>query len=528
MGEMIFLLPTGIDAASRHGLLRACLAGGQESVPWPTLAVVESDRLVLTREIGESGCLHAPWRVNGSGRFMLSSCTLMERAAPYRLSGRADAWKIESGPQPILGMARCRSRGSHGFRQQFEARRSNPFALLFPLARPRLPTSLRAMPSSRWRSAAAAWCKRMWNKFSNCAATGRSHRLLSWGAATRSVRPQTRSRLLATLGKTATLSFSWKDIERVPGIFSWEKADELAHWAEQSELHLTGGPLIDLGAAGLPDWIEPALRDVNQLARAMCRFTQAVVRRYQPLVRRWILTRASNCSSSVQITEHAMLWLNLRLAQTVRQVIPDAELVVAIARPWGDYLAVEDREHSPFVFADTLLRSEINLTALEVELIMGLPGRESYLRDLLDTSRLLDYYSLLGAPLRVTLAYPSRVPADSKNETVASEGSWQEGATPAGQADWGDSFASLALCKPYVQDVTWICAADTPAHPLAGCGLCDELGHQKPILRELSSLERHFKEIISAAFLPASPAFAMRPSHSIILSTSARLLAEEY
>src|SRR5262249_5679901 len=149
-------------------------------------------------------------------------------------------------------------------------------------------------------------------------------------------------------------------------------------------------------------------RDVNYLARLMCRFVQALVRRYHPRIRRWFLTRASNCSSSVHITEHAMLWLNLRLAQTVRQAAPHAEVVVDITRTWGVSLALEDREHSPFVFADTLLRSEINLTALEIELVMGLPGRESYLRDLLDTSRLLDYYSLLGAPLRVSLAYPSR------------------------------------------------------------------------------------------------------------------------
>src|SRR6516162_6200111 len=85
MGEMTFLLPTGIDAASRSGLERSCLAGGPESVPWPTLAVLDRERLVLTRETSESGCLHAPWKVDGSGRFMLSSCTLMEREAPYRL-----------------------------------------------------------------------------------------------------------------------------------------------------------------------------------------------------------------------------------------------------------------------------------------------------------------------------------------------------------------------------------------------------------------------------------------------------------
>ncbi|HEV8059460.1 MAG TPA: endo-1,4-beta-xylanase [Gemmataceae bacterium] len=492
MGEMIFMLPTGIDAASRHGLERACLAGGPESVPWPTLAVVENDRLVLTREIGESGSLHAPWRVDGSGRFMLSSCTLMERAAPYRLlveltRGKLNQVRNQSWEWRAAGLEVPNDFGNNLRRAQ-QSFRTAVAASSPEVADLAAGDALESLSLSG-RSLVQAYVEQVFHL--------RRDRTepptFELGCRYQTRPPAKAEPALATLGKTATLMFSWKDIEPVPGTFSWEKADELAVWAEESELHLTGGPLIDLGAAGLPDWIEPGLRDVNQLAKAMCRFTQAVVRRYQPLIRRWILTRASNCSSSVQITEHAMLWLNLRLAQTVRQVVPDAELVVAIARPWGDYLAVEDREHSPFVFADTLLRSEINLTALEVELIMGLPGRESYLRDLLDTSRLLDYYSLLGAPLRVTLAYPSRVPADSKDETVASEGSWQEGATPAGQADWGDSFAALALCKPYVQDVTWICAMDNPTHPLAGCGLCDELGHPKPIVQELGSLERHFK-----------------------------------
>ena len=491
MGEMTFLLPTGIDAACRSGLERACLAGGPESVPWPSLAVVQSDRLIVTRETSESGCLHAPWRVDGSGRFMISSCTLMEREAPYRLlveltrgklnQVRNQSWEWRSAGLDIpADFANNLKRAQQSFRTAVCA--GSP-----EVADLAAGDALESMALGG-SSLVQAYVEQVFHLRRDRPDTP----AFQVGCRYQARPPANAEPALTSMGKAATLAFPWKDIEPAPGTYSWEKADELMAWAEQAQLQLTGGPLIDMGAEGLPDWLSPGQRDVNHLARAMCRFAQVVVRRYHPRIPRWILTRGSNCSPSVQITEHAMLWLNLRLAQTVRQISPDVELLAAISRPWGDYLAVEDREHSPFVFADTLLRSEIKLAALEVELVMGLPGRESYLRDLLDTSRLLDYYSLLGAPLHVSLAYPSRLPADSKSETAASEGSWQEGATPAGQADWGESFASLALCKHYVQQVSWICATDVPGGSLAGCGLCDESGQPKPIVEGLGNLGRRF------------------------------------
>ena len=493
MGEMIFLLPTGIDAACRYGLERACLAGGPESVPWPTLAVVESDRLILTREIGESGALHAPWRVDGSGRFMLSSCTLMERPEPYRLlveltrgklnQVRNQAWEwraagLEVPPDFVTNLKRAQ--------QSFRTAISAGSAEVADLA---AADSLECLALGG-SSLVQAYIEQVFHLRRERPETLN----VEVGCRHRSRPPASAERALLGVGKAATLAFPWKEIEPAPGTYVWDKADELTAWAEEADLQLTGGPLIDMGADGLPDWLSSAQRDVNHLARAMCRFIQTLVRRYHTRIPRWILTRGSNCSTTVQITEHAMLWLILRLAQTVRQVAPEAELTVAITRPWGDYLAVEDHEHSPFVFADTLARSEIKLAALEVELVMGLPGRESYLRDMLDTSRLLDYYSLLGTPLHVSLGYPSRVPADSKPETAASEGSWQEGATPAGQAAWGESFAALALCKPYVQRVSWICATDVSGTPLAGCGLCDELGQPKQIAQELGGLGIRYAE----------------------------------
>ncbi len=493
MGEMTFLLPAEIDDASRRGLERACLAGGPESVPWPTMAVLEGDRLILTRETNESGCLHAPWRVNGHSRCILSSCTLMEREAPYRLllemaRGKLNQVRNQSWDWRAAGLELpANFAGDLGRAQQ-------SFRTAVSAGTPQM-ADLAAGDTLELLAQCGDNLVRAYIEQVIQLRRSRPETLpFDLGCRFENRPPAVAEAALLDVANSTTLTFPWKEIERQPGTFLWEKPDELMAWAEQTRpQNLTGGPLIDMGFEGLPEWLLAGQHDVNHLARVMCRFALAVVRRYHPRVRRWILTRASNCSPSVHITEHAMLWLNLRLAQTVRQIAPEAEVVVAIARPWGDYLAFEDREHSPFVFADTIWRSEINLSALEVELIMGGIGRESYPRDLLDASRLLDYYSLLGAPLRVALGYSPGVPIIAAPEAEPVGGLREDALNLEQQASLGASFAALALCKPYTQSVSWISAQDKPDSPLAGYGLCDDHGQPRPIAYELGEWGKRLK-----------------------------------
>src|SRR5262249_31401109 len=147
--------------------------------------------------------------------------------------------------------------------------------------------------------------------------------------------------------------------------------------------------------------------NLSSLATYMCNYVERTVRRYRGRVRRWQMTAGSNCARVLGLTEEQLLWLTARLAEVGRQTDAGLELVIGIAQPWGEYMAAEDRSYSPFVFADTLIRTGLNLAALDLEMVMGVTPRGSYCRDRLDASRLLDLYSLLGVPLRVTLGYPS-------------------------------------------------------------------------------------------------------------------------
>ena len=57
---------------------------------------------------------------------------------------------------------------------------------------------------------------------------------------------------------------------------------------------MTGGPLVDFSAMQMPDWLWLYERDLTSLAKFMCNYIMAVLKRYRKRVRRWHLTSASN------------------------------------------------------------------------------------------------------------------------------------------------------------------------------------------------------------------------------------------
>jgi hypothetical protein len=228
----------------------------------------------------------------------------------------------------------------------------------------------------------------------------------------------------------------------------------------------------------------------------MCQYVEQVIKRYRKRVRRWQLTAASNWASVLSLGEDELLWLTVRLAEAARQIDPTLELIVGIAQPWGEYMALEDRIQSPFIFADTLIRSALNLAALDIEIIMGIAPRGSYCRDLLETWRMLNLYMLLGVPLRVTLGYPASKALDSKADPDQRVGSghWRGGYSPAVQAEWAAGFTALALCKPQVQAVHWVHLSDAAPHQFPNCGLLDARGNMRPALQQLRALrEKHLR-----------------------------------
>jgi hypothetical protein len=496
MGTINFQLPAGLPADAAHELERACIAGGPDTMPYRTQVRVDPGLLVLERPVDESGCLVVPWTVQGAGRLMGSSATLIERPEPYQIQVELSRGKVNQ--------LRCQ-------------------------ASDWLAGGLQMPPSlmQQIHDATITFTRAVVQTASDQAGQQAQNALtLAYKAADQLVRVymdqvfhirhQRQPRLDSALGcrlgvaapagevgdtlalgcNTVYLPFNWREIEPAEADYRWEAHDALLAWAQAQNLAVNAGPLIDFSAGRLPDWLWLWERDLRSLASFMCDYVETTVKRYRGKVRSWQLTAASNFASVLQLGEDELLWLTVRLAEAARQADPGLELVIGIAQPWGGYLARQERNHSPFIFADTLIRSGLNLAALDLEVVMGISPRGSYCRDLLDMSRLLDLYALLGVPLQLTLGYPSAEDTDANadGELDIAAGRWRGGMTPDVQADWLSLYGALALCKPYVHGVYWAHYSDAERHQFPHCGLLDGAGNPKPALFRLRELrDRHVR-----------------------------------
>ncbi len=491
MGAMTFLLPNGVSAGAMRELERACVAGGPDNMPWPTEVRVENDRLIVRRDVDESGALVVPWEIPGAGRVMGATSTLIEQELPYQFGIELARGKVhqlrcqvaewETGglrvPPALAGRIRAASIGfGHAVtqppaegNQEAQALLENGYQAAEELVGLYVEQMFEARQSRQPRLDSILYCT------------------LPGGSL-----PAAQAALIRQAFNGLALTFYWGQVEPAESTYLWEPFDRLVQWGQQQSLPMSGGPLIDFSTARLPDWLWLWERDLQSIASFMCDYVETVIKRYAKTVTSWQLTSASNCGTVLGLSEDELLWLTARIVEAARQVDSKLDLTIGIAQPWGEYMAVEDRTHSPFIFADTLIRSGLTITGLDLELLMGAMPRGSYCRDPLETSRLIDLYSLLGVPLCIQLAYPSAGGEDpgADQELQIGAGHWHEGVTPAAQADWAATYAALAICKPSVRAVRWAHWNDSQPHQFPHGGLWTDAGQAKPALGKLRELRR--------------------------------------
>lgn len=489
MGLMSFLLPTDAPPSALADLSHACIAGGYDSMPQPTQVIVEPGRLKLIRDVDESGAVSAPWEVAGAGHIMSSTATLIERTKPYSLSvelarGKINQIRNQSADWRMVGLQIPASIE----RLLAEASR------LFGQSVTQADFSASTAHSSRALAdgfQAANQLVRVYVDQMLKARHQRQSRLeTALGVRLNGPVPPAESDNVAAGCNMVQVPFHWRHVEPVEAQYRWEESDAIMDWAVKNQMRVTAGPLIDFSAHGLPEWLWLWEGDLPSLSSFMCDYVETLVGRYHKRIRRWHLTAGSNQARILKLGEDDLLSLTAHLANAARQVDPDLEIVVGVAQPWGEYMSRSEHTYSPFVFVDTLIRAGIKLAAIDLEWIMGVTPRGSYCRDLLDASRLLDLYALLGIPLSVTAAYPSQAGVDSLADptTDPNGGHWLTGLSADSQADWAADFLSLAVCKPFVHTVTWAHLNDAEAHQFPHCGLLDSAGKERPVLAELRHL----------------------------------------
>jgi hypothetical protein len=489
MGSISFLLPDPLPPAADAMLPVACFATGYDMAPMPTGLTVENNRLIVSRNLTESGYLVLPWPVGQFGTLVTATTTLPERDEPYRLlielaRGKLNQVRTQAAEWEGIGL-----RLPAGYEESLnEATRQFGKALLGQ------PSSESDTLASRVLERSFALSDTLVREFVTQMFDTRHHEegMLDTRLAARTTGgPGAFAADYARTFNAAQVSFRWRDLEPDEARYDWTAPDQAVAAAKAAELPITGGPVIDLAPGFLPTWAKGWNGDLPTLAAFMCDFLETVIGRYKGDIKRWVVCAGFNQADALGLDDDDRFRLAGRLFEAAAQIDAELEMILSVAQPWGDYLVNENQTISPLTFVDDLIREGLRVSAVELEIRAGTLPRGSLPRDLLDTSRVLNLFGLLGVPVEVVLSLPS---SDEPDDRAAIHGQsiwtpgWRAGPSLEGQAEWGASFAALALCTPHIRAVTWDHWSDADPHLTPSGGLIDAEGQAKPLLSRLRTL----------------------------------------
>jgi hypothetical protein len=166
---------------------------------------------------------------------------------------------------------------------------------------------------------------------------------------------------------------------------------------------------------------------------------------------------------------------------------------VSFDQPWAEYLASQQLDLAPLHFADALVRADIGLAGIGLEINIGYHPGGSLPRGPLAVSRLIDTWSQLELPLLVAITLPSSAAEDPQtNGKVQVIGGQSDSVTPASQREWIERHVPLLLAKNVVQVFLWNQFSDAAPHHYPHGGLFDAADKPKPALDALKNIRKKY------------------------------------
>jgi hypothetical protein len=464
---------------------------GQDELPWYGRAYLSGNQLIVERVESDSGSVFVPWRIDGRGVLLLGSSTLMERERPYRLEvelarGTIHRLRNQIANWQLVGLVvpdELRDEVLTATRHFSRAATTEDAASAAEHAGRALVAAADAMDQSASLYAAQAIEKRR----------SSSRKLTTWfGAHLGDEMPEVGvARQLLPAFNMVSVPLSWRSIEASEGRRKWKQADAQIEWAKTAGMKIMGGPLLELDDRGVPDWTYLWEGDVDSLLGFMLDHVTSVVKRYRGKVNLWQVVSRMSHGRVLALTEDQRLQIAAQAITKVRELDPSTPLIASFDQPWAEYLACEQLDLAPLHFADALVRADLGLSGLGLEITVGYhPGATAH-RTPLAYSRLVDTWGLLELPLLVSLTLPSSADADPlanpKIQVLTSE---PNDVTPQTQAAWIEQNVPLLLAKSPVQVVLWNQLSDAATHHYPHGGLFDAHDKPKPALEALRKIRQ--------------------------------------
>jgi len=255
------------------------------------------------------------------------------------------------------------------------------------------------------------------------------------------------------------------------------------------------GPLVDFRTDRLPKWMVLLGEDYKSILHAACQHAENTVKRYRNRAQFWNCGAGLNSPNSMHWSDEEVLRMAVAVISTVRQADNRTPVLLTIEQPWSEYLRDNPNGISPLHFADALIRADLGLSGLALELAMDVWPGGSLPRDLIEVSRLMDRWAMLGLPLLVHLSSPTQA-ATGTDLRVAD---WQMPLNASHSKTAGsDAFVppealiQLLVSKPAVHAVIWDQLTDQYPVATSCSGLFDRLGQPKRLLQNIASMRSNF------------------------------------
>jgi Glycosyl hydrolase family 10 len=473
MGQLRFLVPE-LDSISRA--VQSAYISGQDDLPWVTHASLRGKELLVERDTSESGKFQILWPVADRGLLLLSTATLLERPELYNLPVELARGTLNRLRNQI---ATCEMSGIT-LPTDVNAAAEKSLQSLGEAATSDVENETNAMAQQSIEAALAGI-----NSLST-AQTEHAMELLQRQPA-RSL-PLVGGRFGADLPhgaarhaftaafNAAMVPFTWSRVEADEGRQRWSIFDEQVQWCQKHGLRICGGPLLELDQKSLPDWLFLWEGDFDNLLSVAGDHLRAVVNRYRGKVNFWNVASRLIRGEVLGLDEEHKLRLVGQAIEIVRSLDPETPVIATFDQPCGEYLAQRESDLSPLHFADALVRSELGLAGIGLELDVGLEQGATLPRDTLEFSRQIERWAVLGLPLVVSVS-------------AASAG---DGFSLQSQQAWIENHAPLFLCRPIVQGLFWNQLFDSESQDAKHAGLVDNHGQIKPAFRALPALRKKY------------------------------------
>ncbi len=291
----------------------------------------------------------------------------------------------------------------------------------------------------------------------------------------------------------------WKKTEPKERLNEYTLTDKWVNWAAKIKKPVHFGPLVSFAPQDLPQWLYIWEHDREALRDLVYEHIQRLVNRYKQKVSVWKVLCGIHAQNEFNFNFEQLLELTRMSCLLVKKIDHDADALIEIIMPWGEYYARNQRTIPPLLYADMAVQSGVKFDGFGLQLRMGAPRDGYFLRDLMQISSLIDEFMSFGKPLHITAcqapsgASGGGADTNGRRKGVApSAGRWHAPWSERLQAEWLQALCRIAISKPHVQSICWADLDDADDMLISGGGLCRKDLSPKMAYRELRNFRAQF------------------------------------